>query len=548
MRSRGIALLVVVLLASLAVRAGAEPTQPCIVWKTGTDGARPHVHHSPRFSPLGSNQLSFTFDSPDQPWTPEQLTTMQGYLSEMVPALTRILGDPAFSTTINIQQDSTMGDYASGSFSPPDNEIFLWKLRPEILCHELAHAFHDDDVFFIDGFEEGIAHAVEIMVLDELRYFHWDAHHAALGDVYYEALNQPAIQPPGGSFHSSRFLLSLRYTMAGYAWDKVEREHPGFLKAFHESYYGQLITDHELRWSLSKLATLGATIAPTMEGLPFETWVSRQQILGASDPGPGLQVFQYVPFHYAYVFDKYGFGDSVAGAHVEWQVFDGEGVVIDAGSGATNAAGSVPIIPLIRPGEEGRLTVRVRATTSSGVAENSTVFTTALPSGLFGAVVGGARGTVTITPLDSAMAPVVCPLVHGQFAAPSLEGVAGRFHLAYVGEDGGRGERYVTKDASAYLALIESLGPNRSARLTARPNVTRQGSRFVLDRPVAAPARLTLYDVAGRILNVIEVPAGASGADWDGADRSGYLCHNGVVLARLTAPGVDATARVVALR
>jgi len=43
------------------------------------------------------------------------------------------------------------------------------------------------------------------------------------------------------------------------------------------------------------------------------------------------------------------------------------------------------------------------------------------------------------------------------------------------------------------------------------------------------------------------VPAGASGIDWYGADRTGYLCH-GLVLARLTAPGIDATARVAPLR
>jgi len=44
-----------------------------------------------------------------------------------------------------------------------------------------------------------------------------------------------------------------------------------------------------------------------------------------------------------------------------------------------------------------------------------------------------------------------------------------------------------------------------------------------------------------------DVPAGASGIDWYGADRTGYLCH-GLVLARLTAPGIDATARVAPLR
>ena len=44
------------------------------------------------------------------------------------------------------------------------------------------------------------------------------------------------------------------------------------------------------------------------------------------------------------------------------------------------------------------------------------------------------------------------------------------------------------------------------------------------------------------------MPAGASGIDWNGADRTGYLSHNGVILARLTAPGIDASARVVTLR
>src|SRR6185503_13047267 len=311
---------------------------------------------------------------------------------------------------------------------------------------------------------------------------------------------------------------------------------------FHEGYYELLSADPGVRQSPSKLSALGGTIASSMEGMPFEAWLSQQQVVGIADQF-GLQVYQYVRSGLACVFRRYSFGyeETVSGADVDWRALDGDGVVIDAGSEPTDPTGFLPLAPVLPAGAEGRLTVQLRARMDSETAENSAVRTMLSLSGLFGVVVGEERGTVTITPLDSAMAPVACAVVHGQFAAPELEHVAGRFRLSYAGPEGAHGERMLTKDASSYMAVMQPIASTRSAVLVARPSVTRQGCRFLLDRSVAGPARLTLYDVAGRILQVLDVPEGSSGIDWNGADRSGYLTHNGVIVARLTAPGVDAS-------
>src|SRR5262249_23252243 len=146
--------------------------------------------------------------------------------------------------------------------------------------------------------------------------------------------------------------------------------------------------------------------------------------------------------------------------------------------------------------------------------------------GLFGLVRGAREGSVTITPLDTVLAPETVPVQWGQFEAPRWKELSGRFELAYVDPQGRRVTRQVTKDAGSYLALIDAL-PGAMAKaslsLAARPSIALAGCRLSLNRALPDPAQVTIYSVAGKIVRVLEVPVGALAVDWDGVGADGLF-------------------------
>jgi hypothetical protein len=67
----------------------------------------------------------------------------------------------------------------------------------------------------------------------------------------------------------------------------------------------------------------------------------------------------------------------------------------------------------------------------------------------------------------------------------------------------------------------------------------------------AGAARLEVYDVAGRRLRSIELPAAAAGSrfvPWDGRDGAGQQVGSGVYLYRLSAGGETVSGRLVKVR
>jgi hypothetical protein len=96
------------------------------------------------------------------------------------------------------------------------------------------------------------------------------------------------------------------------------------------------------------------------------------------------------------------------------------------------------------------------------------------------------------------------------------------------------------------------------------PGVVAFGIRFVTPNPAtesvsidyALPeswrsARLSVHDVAGRLVRQLDPAPGARGVvavDWDGTSSSGERVASGVYFARLEVDGAVATRRMVVLR
>ena len=83
------------------------------------------------------------------------------------------------------------------------------------------------------------------------------------------------------------------------------------------------------------------------------------------------------------------------------------------------------------------------------------------------------------------------------------------------------------------------------------PNPFRRATTIRFDLPAAGGVRLTLFDVAGRLVRtLVDAPraAGAQSVTWDGADDSGRAVSAGVYLLRMDVGSTHMSRRVVLLK
>jgi hypothetical protein len=79
------------------------------------------------------------------------------------------------------------------------------------------------------------------------------------------------------------------------------------------------------------------------------------------------------------------------------------------------------------------------------------------------------------------------------------------------------------------------------------PNPGRAPIRFQIDVPVARAAKVSIFDVRGRLLRRLEYPAGSHLGVWDGTDSGGRPAPSGTYFLRLEGSGPVTTRKVVLL-
>ncbi|MFH1681449.1 MAG: FlgD immunoglobulin-like domain containing protein [Candidatus Eisenbacteria bacterium] len=114
------------------------------------------------------------------------------------------------------------------------------------------------------------------------------------------------------------------------------------------------------------------------------------------------------------------------------------------------------------------------------------------------------------------------------------------------------------EQGSAYVGDPTGVGSEGSRRAgwsmgRPFPNPTVAGTSLMLAAPAIAgetPARLAVFDFAGRLVRSIDVPSvrGTSEIAWDGRDREGREVAPGVYFVRLEAGARDASRKVVVVR
>jgi hypothetical protein len=119
----------------------------------------------------------------------------------------------------------------------------------------------------------------------------------------------------------------------------------------------------------------------------------------------------------------------------------------------------------------------------------------------------------------------------------------------YVGYDDGDGRSGIDSiDVLPPSVTGISNGRPQPLRLSARPSVTGGATRLAFGRSLGLAGRVAIFDVGGRLVRSLNVPAGAAAIDWDGRDGRGRLVGAGVYLARLVDGPARSTARLVVVR
>lgn len=441
-------------------RVAAQPPQPQDLIVVFVDRAGrpilPDLEAAREQSRTETGNLAFTFTSPTYPWTAEEQIALTSALNDFYPVARTIYGDPAFDITVNIRKDPTSP--FPGLYYASLNEIVMRTADAlDALCHEMIHAFRDDNVISLASFEEGMTRTAEVEVFNRLAdYTHWDENHNYTYDVYYEGLNLPKIGSAGGGFFNGYVAPLLRYQLAGYAWAKVLIEDRRFLSDFNAQLYRIALTDSSATSTESTLLAIADRMESRTEGIPFRQWYGLQGILDTSPPA-GYFIYQRlnqftVDF---FVRDTNGAETMQPNVLVEWAVYDFRDTLLSAGSAITTANGWADFVPVLPADYTGRIRVVVDTAGPDGVISD-TSYRAAIKTetGLFGIVPDADFGVLTVTRLGHGSARVTVNVTKGAFSAPLLAGVKGRFHAVFRGTLGERRSRWFNKDAGDYFLVM----------------------------------------------------------------------------------------------
>jgi hypothetical protein len=403
------------------------------------------------FSKVKGNEITFTFNSNLTPWTEDELSVLKTTLSDCYKQTKKIYGNPAFNITVNVSQDPSIS--FAGLYYPSINEMVVKNLStPDPICHELIHAFRDDNLITLSSYEEGMTRAAEVEVFNNLPgYNYWNNNHSYTYDVYYEGLNKQKIGSQNGNLFFGYIGLLTRYELSGYAWAKVFFENSNFLANFNRKLYANTLLNLTTPNTEQTLINIANSVQPVVENLKFKSWYNLQGVLN-TNPDKGYFLYQRINQYTVDFFyrDPSGVEIMQPGASIDWEVYDHNNVLIDNGSEVTSVLGWAQLNPFILE-YTGRIKVVVTAITPNGLIRDSTFKYVGNEEGCFGIVRNNNSGSITITSLDNPKMKETVKVFNGSFSAPSLSNVRGRFRAVFVNEAGKRFYKWFNKDASNYF-------------------------------------------------------------------------------------------------
>lgn len=427
---------------------GTSLDSDVVVFKKNGKPLLPDLEKQKKQQP--ANELSFTFDSPEYPWTVEELATLQQLIADFYPVIKKIYGNPAFLITVNIRKNPTIT--LAGLYYPSGNEIVVHDLNTiDPVIHEMIHAFRDDLVISSNAYEEGMTRAAEIAAFGELpQYPYWDRNHSYDIDVYYDLNNEPGIASSSGNFFMGFPNPLMKYQQAGYAWGKLLIEEDAFLAKFNALYYPLGYADPAIAGSTPTLRTMAAKLKHRVEGEPFSAWYDRQHIFD-ENPGMGYQTLYKGDVDILYLFsrDPDGTVHRLPGVDVEWEIYSCGGALLRTGMDQTTEYGWVDFrLWELSSQYQGKVRIEARHFLPDTIITRQVFASTAQRSGIFG-IADVCEGEIDLVRVSGTNVRNVA-IRNGAFVIPELSSIAGKFVL----KQNGGAERTVTKDASDYFVMF----------------------------------------------------------------------------------------------
>ncbi len=257
-----------------------------------------------------------------QGWRQGEIDTIGHFIEKIVPIIKEIYGPPSHSYAVKLVKN--LWYVGSNIFFPSSNEIHMSDFYPQLLTHELIHAFHDNVIFSTDenwayhpklsGFEEAFAQGVSYICMN--RYIELYPNDFIVDQTYlfgssmdwdYDFRNVPAITTEDfWSDYGGMGLFWERYELGAAAVRKIHLEDPYFFHKFNQAYYARLNSNHDMTTSRDLMLEIISDVISKIEGKTAADWIADQRIFDCRfEPGRKIWVrTQHYPWDEFIIFQR----------------------------------------------------------------------------------------------------------------------------------------------------------------------------------------------------------------------------------------------------
>ncbi len=424
-------------------------------------------------TPRASTTLSFSFSG----FTSSQRDELAGFITTNYNLIVQVWGLPAPEQrgknvlVTNVSGASTYFPPASSSGAGEiefdyvntgiagENEFRLLTLVLNAFQGPRVPAFDFNNGLYVEPYLLGASQAAALQILYKAQGSKTTFDPRLYTDYvlpFYDAFNSPTlgnafIYPESGDVTVSDFRLA----MAQAAFLKLYTEKETFFSDFNTALYAHGTARAPV--SADDLETIGAGVCPTVEGLPFRSWVREQGALNArvqtgnkvyvvALPAVADSTTVYRPpvvvFAEAFATDAQGndvplytgapknSNGTLQAAYGTLDAFDETGRNINSFSAELKASNLLTFNNTNAPGESQKLAIfspsgspasaRVTLRARLGTAEGTAIFplgaagTAASPSKIYGATLGGTTGTIVV---NTGTGQQNVPIARGTFAS-----------------------------------------------------------------------------------------------------------------------------------
>jgi hypothetical protein len=402
-------------------------------------------------------------------WSDGERAVLKRWTASGSPELTvleEVVGPPGHDETVTVSKDPRLSDphgyQLGGEYAVSGHRLVLVWLDLGAFMHQLNHAVRDTWMLSDSVWEEGLAHAAEVVEMNRLAaegialaHNYQDLHHRLAMDQYYENTNVPEIAVGTGSIFDggNPGLAGFRYSEAGYAFGKILFRNPHFISRFNALLFRH--PDGDL--APATLEAMAGSIVSWVEARRFPVWVRRQHVLDPAPPA-GCRLFLWVTGPVASFFCRSASGVETpqADATVTFDVFGADGQLIYQDATNTHEDGTAWFSDC-SCSYHGRVRLVALATTPDGTVESTAVRQAAGSGtpGLFGVIRNAPSGVVVFSSPAGRFPRFAVPVTDGAFATTRLADFAGRVIASFTG-DGKTAKRLFVKDASPYSVVLSA--------------------------------------------------------------------------------------------